>query len=56
MNFSRDHLSDANDKIYTPWLDQLEAQGLLTPSIVEKANLTWAVSYTHLTLPTNREV
>ncbi len=41
MNFSRDHVSDANDKIYTPWLDQLEAQGLLTPSIVEKANLTW---------------
>jgi len=41
MNFSRDHVSDANDKIYIPWLNELEAQGLLTPSIVEKANLTW---------------
>ena len=41
MNFSRDHVSEANDKIYKPWLDELEAQGLLTPSIVEKANLTW---------------
>ena len=41
MTFSRDHVSDANDKVYIPWLDELEAQGLLTPSIVEKANLTW---------------
>ena len=41
MNFSRDHVSDANDKVYIPWLNELEAQGLLTPSIVEKANLTW---------------
>ena len=41
MNFARDHVSDANDKIYIPYLDSLEAQGLLTPSIVEKANLTW---------------
>ena len=41
MNFSRDHVSEANDKVYKPWLDELEAQGLLTPSIVEKANLTW---------------
>ena len=41
MTFARDHVSDANDKIYIPWLDELEAQGLLTPSIVEKANLTW---------------
>jgi len=41
MNFSRDHVSEANDKIFMPWLDELEAQGLLTPSIVEKANLTW---------------
>ena len=41
MNFSRDHVSEANDKIFIPGLDELEAQGLLTPSIVEKANLTW---------------
>jgi len=41
MNFSRDHVSEANDKIFMPWLNDLEAQGLLTPSIVEKANLTW---------------
>jgi len=41
MNFARDHVSEANDKVYKPWLDDLEAQGLLTPSIVEKANLTW---------------
>tara|TARA_R100000234_G_C4985341_1_gene172957 strand:- start:310 stop:1377 length:1068 start_codon:yes stop_codon:yes gene_type:complete len=41
MTFARDHVSDANDKIYIPYLNSLEAQGLLTPSIVEKANLTW---------------
>ncbi len=41
MNFARDHVSEANDKVYIPWLNDLEAQGLLTPSIVEKANLTW---------------
>ena len=41
MTFSRDHVSEANDKVYIPWLNELEAQGLLTPSIVEKANLTW---------------
>ena len=41
MNFSRDHVSEANDQVFIPWLDDLESQGLLTPSIVDQANLTW---------------
>ena len=41
MNFARDHVSDANDKVFIPCLDELEAQVLLTPSIVEKAIITW---------------
>ena len=40
MTFTRDNVSEANDKVWTPWLDDLEAIGMLTPSAVHNANLT----------------
>ena len=40
MTFTRDHVSEANDKVWIPWLDDLESQGLLTASAVHNANLT----------------
>tara|TARA_B100000131_G_scaffold156833_1_gene152166 strand:- start:676 stop:3078 length:2403 start_codon:yes stop_codon:yes gene_type:complete len=40
MTMTRDHVSEANDKVWIPWLDDLEAIGMLTPSAVHNANLT----------------
>ena len=40
MTFTRDNVSEANDKVWIPRLDELEAMGMLTPSAVHNANLT----------------
>ena len=40
MTFTRDNVSEANDKVWIPRLDELESMGMLTPSAVHNANLT----------------
>ena len=40
MTMTRDHVSEANDKVWTPWLDELNGIGMLTASAVHNANLT----------------